>query len=47
MNDKSAARDGADELRSAMFPHLGSFLSVGLFSVLVTLLMFTGPVFML
>lgn len=47
VNDKSVTRDGFRELRRAMFPQMGSFVSVGLFSVFVNLLMLTGPLFML
>lgn len=40
-------RKGAQELRRAMFPGIGSLVSVGIFSVFVNLLMLTGPLFML
>lgn len=47
MSKKVGDRDGARELRQAMFPEVSSFVSVGLFSVFVNLLMLTGPLFML
>lgn len=47
MDKRLTDRDGARELRRAMFPNIGSFVSVGLFSIFVNLLMLTGPLFML
>ena len=47
MNDSLIKRSGSRELRRAMFPAAGPFVSVGLFSVFVNLLMLTGPLFML
>lgn len=47
MSDKSTSVDGVHELWRAMFPHVGSFVSVGIFSIFVNLLMLTGPLFML
>ena len=47
MSKQVGDQDGARELRKAMFPEVGSFISVGLFSVFVNFLMLTGPLFML
>lgn len=47
MNEKQAKRNGSRELRRVMFPAIGPFVSVGLFSIFVNLLMLTGPLFML
>jgi len=47
VNDNIADRKGARELRRAMFPGIEPFISVGIFSAFVNLLMLTGPLFML
>lgn len=47
VNNKVADRKGARELRRALFPGIGPFVSVGIFSAFVNLLMLTGPLFML
>ncbi|MEM1314207.1 MAG: type I secretion system permease/ATPase [Pseudomonadota bacterium] len=47
MTSRGAPRDGREELRAVLGEGRQLFLSVGLFSMFVNLLMLTGPIFML